>query len=353
MSIKTLTTLFFFIAAASSVVIKTDAQVQATLNVQASNDQRSFSVLRLANWVSAFGLSVQNNVSTGSVSNKKNVVYVRSSGGLLAAPSIEYGTYSSSSSFDLNGGTASTSSSSLYTAFRPVAVVQYVDNNNNGKYDIGEEYAVSGLGFRTYNVQITKSDNSVATSVYLVSYSSSDFGFRYSVQNRAILNQGARADEDGTKIDIWIRPSNNARSNGKVALLATYSAVQSDSSLGGSANNGNVTVNGNGNIKFSRNGDTTGLSWQGSAQTADQNGNSGSAKVTADVLTLSASASLTINGVRIVDASAILSLPKLLVFNFDSQNPSEIYWDPYLGPNSAGSVVVSVMAVIFALALVL
>jgi len=352
MSFKCLSALLILATVATAVVIKTDAQVHATIAVQGATDQRAFRVNQFLSWVSAFGLTAQTNISTGTINNNKNLVYVRSSGGLLARPAIEYGTYASSSSFDLNAGTATASASSVYTAFRPLAVVQYLDNNNNGKYDIGEESDVMGLGGRSYSVTITKT-NGAATDVFLVSYDNTNFGFRYSVQNRPVVNQGARVDEDGTKIDIWIRPRNSL-ANSKIALISTYTVIQADANVGGSANNGNVTVTGNGKVQYSRSGSTVGLSWAATAKVSDQSSNSGDSKVTADVLTISTSASLTINGVTIIDANVIAAIPKMLVFNFDATNPSEIYWDPYMGPgNSAASVVLSVVAVIFALALVI
>jgi len=350
MSFTRLAVLFTISALACATVIQTDAQVTASISVKANTNNRNFVVSQILNVVTSFGYASSVNVSSGSGSTSQDNVYVSSYAGILGMPNIDWGHYQSTSSWNIGAGTATAASSLLLATFRPLAVVQYVDNNNNGKYDVGEEYAVKTLN-QMYSTSVSQNSDK---TVWIVSYDANNFGFRYSVQDGTVQNQGVNVDSNSVKVDVWIRPQSKAQNNGKVALLASFSTAQSDSNIGGNVNNGNVTVTGGGNVRYTRNGVGVGISWAGSASSADQNGNQGTTKVTTDVLSVQASASLTINGQTIISANLLTNIPKVFVFNFDATNPSEIYWDPTLGgSSSASSVAVSVLAIIFAIALFL
>jgi len=355
-SLTFLTLLAMSAVGQAATVIKTDAEVTASINVKTSSDARNFQVFNIGGFVNCFGYSRDTNVNNGSGSSSTQSLLVRSYASVVGVglPGIDWSYYTSTSTWNQGQGLAGANaqSSVLYTTFKPLAVVQYLDNNNNGKYDFGEEYEVDStsgtLLLDGYRTSVTKTQDGTA---WVVSHQSNNFGFRYSVQNREVSNQGVNVDANSVKVDVYIRPVSNAQAQGKVALLASFSTVQSDSSVGGSVNNGNVTVTGSNNVKYSRNGLSGGFSWSGSAATLDRNGNQGSTKITTDVLTVSASASITINGKTILSANALSNLPKIFVFNFDATNPSEIYWDPTLGPNSASSIMISITAIFFALAL--
>jgi len=343
--------LTLFAAFAAATVIQTDAQVVATVSVQSNADVNAFHVITLLNRITAFGFQASANNNGNNGNSSVSASFATSYAGIFPVVGLDWGHFESSSYFNIGEGTAAASSSAIFASFHPLALVQYVDQNNNNQYDQGEEYALTFLGGRFYKATSTR--NTVGdskTSVWTNSYNSDVFGFRWTVSNRPTKNQGVSIDADSMKIDIWIRPPTPTKANGKVALITTFSMAQADASMSGSASGGNVTLNGQGSFTYTRNGKAAGLTWADTAKVSYGNGNTDTVKVTTNVIQPSGEAKLIINGQTVADAK-FGNLGRFFVFNYDAVNPTEIYWDPTLGTGSASTLIVSISVALFAVLL--
>jgi len=345
-----------FVAAAlaqttSTTVIATDDQVAATFTAKASADIRNMVIIGpILNSVIAYGLHVQVSGNTGTA----DMVYITSNNAPF--PSVDW-SYFASSQTQTPGG-LDRSLSGLSTAFRSLAVVAYNDANGNNKFDFGEGASIDVLSRGAYTT--TKKEVAVngggTAQIITTQRSDQSFGYRYSLQSRAIANQGTQIGSDALKIDIWITPKSlpAATTGNRIALVASYSTLQIDATGSGSGtySNNNLTLNAGARIQFSRNGQGSTLQWAGTARAGYSDGTSGSVGVTADVYN---TASLTIAGQTVSDS---FSLGRLLVFSFNANSPSQIYWDPSFGStgsvgNSATLVSVSLAFVVALVALLL
>jgi len=339
----------FAALATAATVIQTDAQVVSTISVESNADVNAFNVLSFLNRITAFGFQASASSNGNQGNSSASASFATSYAGLFPVVGLDWGHFESSSYFNIGDGTAAASSSAIFASFHPLALVQYVDKNNNNQYDQGEEYALTFLGGNFYTATSTRSTVG-KTAVWTNTYNSNVFGFRWTVSNRPTKNQGVSIDANSMKIDIWIRPPTPTQANGKVALITTFSIAQTDASLSGSASGGNVTLNGQGSFTYSRNGKAAGLTWADTAKVSYGNGNTDTVKVTTNVIQPSGEAKLIINGKTVADAK-FGNLGRFFVFNYDAVNPAEIYWDPTLGTGSASTLIVSLSVALFAMLL--
>ncbi|PRP83518.1 hypothetical protein PROFUN_04392 [Planoprotostelium fungivorum] len=350
-----LKSIVFCILLVSSAVAQTSAQANANfalstsdllnqLSYQSSSasNVRTFSQFNLGNSITSNSASV----STGSGSASINDIFFQSSPsgliwGVLGANVNGNGNFGNGA-FDF-------SASLITSAFNPLAIVYYTDKNGNNVYDEGEELQAPTKTYSlSYNTNTQLTTNSGSAGIQVNSQVSGTFNFRYTVANKPYVNQGVNVKDDTTKIDIQINPNYpaNAPSNTRVALVAFFGVLQSSSSFHGSASNGNATFNGKAGISFSNNGNNGGLSWAGSASVTSSSGASSSANVATSALQVHGSASVQFGGASLnVDSS--YKNTRVLVFNFQSDKPASIYWDPQLGAStgSASAIVVSFMMI--------
>jgi len=150
---------------------------------------------------------------------------------------------------------------------------------------------------------------------------------------------------------VWITTS-NISSNTRVALLATFSALQSSATAGGSFSSQNVSTNSAARISFSRTGTTSALTWANSASVSFGD-TTGKAGVTADVLNLNGN-TITVANASLTDTS--FGFGRFLVFSFNANAPQQIYWDPTVGaapPGDAAALSFSLAVVLALVALLL
>ncbi|PRP85969.1 hypothetical protein PROFUN_06091 [Planoprotostelium fungivorum] len=312
------------------------------LNYQSTTaaNVRTYNVIKVGDTVitSDFASSSHSNASsgTGSGSSATNIVAWKSS-----PAGITWGTFSLGSNANSNSGIGQIdfSSSLIASAFNPLALVYYTDNNGNGLYDQGEELqSATTTASLSFSASYESSVTTGSSGVIIVTHVSGSVNFRYTVANRPISNQGIKVNDDSTKIDLQINPSypSNAPANTRVALIALFGVVQSSSSFQGSVNNGNTTFNGSAAISVSNNGNSGGLTWNGAADITNSSGATSTTRVATCVLQIHTSSSLSIGGAT-VTLDATYKNNRVLVFNFQTDKPYSIYWDPEMGGSSTNT----------------
>ncbi|PRP84486.1 hypothetical protein PROFUN_08071 [Planoprotostelium fungivorum] len=285
-----------------------------------------------------FASSSHSNASsgTGSGSSATNIVAWKSS-----PAGIAWGTFSLGSNANSNSGIGQIdySSSLIASAFNPLALVYYTDNNGNGLYDQGEELqSATTTASLSFTASYQSSVTAGSSGIIIVTHVSGSVNFRYTAANRPISNQGIKVNDDSTKIDLQINPNypSNAPANTRVALIALFGVVQSSSSFQGSVNNGNATFDGSAGISVSNNGNSGGLTWSGTADITSSSGATSTTTVATSVLQLHTSSSFSI-GNATVTVDATYKNNRVLVYNFQTDKPYSIYWDPEMGGSTDSS----------------
>jgi len=364
--------LALFGAAIADTVFVANADVRASINTTSSSVSRNWIGVPSGQVVTYYGYQGTNNGQTAQGS----VAIVISNG---ATYNSLLGTYTPyivnwayiQASANKGGSSYDFSASAVASSFNVFGYVVYTDANGNGVYDQGEETSFYRFGATNAATVDSAAASNGKPANYLVSHTATDSNsvLRYILANQDITSQGVFNRAENAKIDFWFQPQYNPNEgpNSRVALITAFAAVQASVSGGGSVSPGSSGNSGQGSLTWSASGVTTQLTWTPTASALNANNTKSTVNLKSQVLVLDQSQGFTfqsgiyINGVKQStavtvgqDTSGKFAKANLLLFSFDAQRPSELYWDPSVGQsNNAFTKAASLLVVLSAIAVAL
>eukprot|EP01117_Protostelium_nocturnum_P004453 TRINITY_DN1604_c0_g1_i1.p1 TRINITY_DN1604_c0_g1~~TRINITY_DN1604_c0_g1_i1.p1 ORF type:complete len:381 (+),score=112.50 TRINITY_DN1604_c0_g1_i1:56-1198(+) len=356
MRVCILVTLALFGAAfAADTVFVTNGQLRSTLSASNSAVSRTWFgngvIGNMANFYAFKGDFTNANQQQGSAT--ASLALVNSKGptenGLSVLPPyyLNWGYFTGEAK--KNGNNWDGAATAVLTSFRVFGYVTYTDANNNGVYDQGEEtslHSFTGTSLlATPDIEVNEAKDGKPWYT-LVTHTGVDSKMRYVVSKQDINSQGEFNKAENAKIDFWFKPTyeSNDGPNARIALVTSYAGLQATVKGGGNANS-DEHRSGRGSLTFASGGVTSELTWSPTASSLATDGTVTSVNLKSQVLSLDQSAGFSIKaGTRVngqtlntetkvgVDTSANKFFQaNLLLFSFDAQKPTELYWDPSVG----------------------